>query len=102
MAIKAVEEDRVLKLDKITSKDIVQVTKQDGSKQYLSNVQKADKNETIEIKSGEVVTIEFPVFPEILQYSGSLRRRHNELDSSVWKVMDDWQEADAVSIHAMH
>ena len=65
------ETDLVIQVNKHTSSDLVKITSEDGSTCYVnSSTLKSGKRIKVTVPKGTKTSLEFPVFPPVLKYSG--------------------------------
>ena len=86
--ITATDEDMFIRIDKNTSSDLVKVTHEDGRMLFIDSANvKSGKNLKMALTKGQKATLEFPSYPQILQYGGYIRTRHN-----VYEQCDNWKK----------
>ena len=68
-----------------------------------SGAVKSGKNLKMLLEKGEKAKIEYPAFPQLLQYSGYIKSRHDVLERvSEWTKLEKSTEASPVEVHALH
>ena len=103
--IRATDTDLVVQVDKHTTKDLIKLTRSDGTMLYAdSTTIKSGKKIKMSVPKDSTVTLEFPVYPQLLQYSGTVTCRHsnNNLEKTEWDNLSSSSKCAAVAVYAMH
>lgn len=102
--INATERDLIVKVSKHTATDYLKMENAENVSVYADRTSMlGGRKAMIRVAKGTKATIEFPVYPKILQWTGrSHRRGGNTWDSDTWAQLEETIQCAAVSIHAMH
>ena len=103
--IEAKDESMRINVNKNTSTELIRVIHQDGRMLFVdSGAVKAGKRCTMLLKQGETATLEYPCYPQILQYSGHIKTRYDEVlpRTSEFTKLEKSTQAAPVEVHAMH
>ena len=68
-----------------------------------SGAVKSGKNLKMVLEKGQKATLEYPAYPQILQYSGHVRTRHDSIARvNEWTKLEKSTQCAPVEVHAMH
>ena len=101
----ASNEDLVIRIDKNTSEDIVEIIDEDNMPVYGDKkALEAGIKVAYTVKKGKKATIKYPAYPLMLMYSGKLHRRNDDCFDDMTELtnLEKSSSVGAVSVHAMH
>ena len=96
-----------IRLDNHTSKELIQIKKTDSDQgMILANVGafKSGKTLPLHLDAGESATINFPVRPQIINYSGKLHCRGQDfsMDHESWTMLEDTAQCAVAQVYSCH
>lgn len=101
--VTATDSDLIIRVDKQTSKDLIQL--QSGSGQVLADVNsfKTGRKLFVRVPKGQAATVEFPVRPLLASFSGRLYCRGQDytVEHTALTRMQETAECAAVRVYAM-
>ena len=81
----------VITIDKNNSDDLIKLTRNDGKMLFVDTAAiKAGKSTNLLLQKGETATLQYPSYPQLLQYCGTVRTRNNVLENvTEWTKIDE-------------
>ena len=103
--VTATDRDLVIKIDKHTSKDLLQIKQ--GGQMLLADTNsfKSGSKLSVTIPKGESAVINFPAKPQIINFSGRMSCRNQSYEitkNNEWHMMQDTAQCAAVQVYSSH